>query len=66
MAIFGFLLPSLNILFDVLESIFSVIWFGIEASCNLVGDVVELFFFPLWFIINIVWRIGRSSFVLDF
>ncbi|KAK2388524.1 hypothetical protein P8452_26491 [Trifolium repens] len=58
MAIFGFLLPSLNILFDVLESIFSVIWFGIEASCNLVGDVVELFFFPLWFIINVVWRIA--------
>jgi hypothetical protein len=31
-----------------------------------VGDVVELFFFPLWFIINVVWRIGRSSCVLDF
>ncbi|CAI8597799.1 unnamed protein product [Vicia faba] len=56
--IFGFLLPSLNILFELLESIFSVIWFGIETCCNLVGDVVELLFLPLWFIITLVWRIA--------
>ncbi|KAI5406822.1 uncharacterized protein LOC127083451 isoform X1 [Lathyrus oleraceus] len=56
--IFGFLLPSLNILFELLESIFSVIWFGIETSCNLVGDVVELLFLPLWFILTVVWRIA--------
>lgn len=56
--IFGFLLPSLNILFDLLESIFSVIWFGIETSCTLVGDVVELLFLPLWFILTFVWRIA--------
>lgn len=64
--IFGFLLPSINILFDLLESIFSVIWFGIETSCTLVGDVAELLFLPLWFIITFVWSIGRSSCVLDF
>lgn len=64
--IFGFLLPSLNILFDLLESIFSVIWIGIETSCTLVGDVVELLFLPLWFILTVVWRIGRSSCFLDF
>lgn len=64
--IFGFLLPSLNILFELLESTFSVIWFGIETSCNLVGDIVELLFLPLWSVLTIVWRIGRSLCVLDF
>ncbi|KAE9594060.1 hypothetical protein Lalb_Chr18g0049761 [Lupinus albus] len=56
--IFGFLLPSLNFLFEIVESIFSVIWFGIETSCNLVGDVLELLFLPLWFVLNVVWSIA--------
>lgn len=64
--IFGFLLPSLNFLFELVESIFSVIWFGIETSCNLVGDVMELLFLPLWFVLTVVWSFGRLSCVLNF
>ncbi|XP_004502046.1 uncharacterized protein [Cicer arietinum] len=60
--IFGFLLPSLNIMFELLEGIFSVIWLGIETSCNLVGDMVELLFLPLWFILTLVWRIVLAIF----
>lgn len=64
--IFGFLLPSLTLLFELVESIFSVIWFGIGTFCNLVGDILELFFVPLWFLLTSVWRIGRSSSILEF
>ncbi|XP_019438649.1 PREDICTED: uncharacterized protein LOC109344355 isoform X2 [Lupinus angustifolius] len=56
--IFGFLLPSLNFLSGLVESIFSVIWFGIETTCTLVGDVLELLFLPLWFVITVVWSIA--------
>lgn len=57
--IFGFLLPSLNFVFELVKSICSVIGFGIESSWNLVGDVVELLFLPLWFMLSMIWSIGR-------
>ncbi|XP_061363933.1 uncharacterized protein LOC133307438 [Gastrolobium bilobum] len=56
--IFGFLLPSLKLLFELVESIISVIWFGIETSFNLVGDVLELLFSPLWLVVTVVWSIA--------
>ncbi|XP_057429508.1 uncharacterized protein LOC130722704 [Lotus japonicus] len=56
--IFGFLLPSLNFVFELVKSICSVIGFGIESSWNLVGDVVELLFLPLWFMLSMIWSIA--------
>ncbi|XP_027343848.1 uncharacterized protein LOC113856284 isoform X2 [Abrus precatorius] len=52
--IFGFLLPSLKFLFEIAESIFSVIWIAVDTSFNLVGDVLELMFLPLWFVLSVV------------
>ncbi|RDX90283.1 hypothetical protein CR513_27870, partial [Mucuna pruriens] len=56
--IFGFLLPSLKFLFELAESIFSVIWLVVDTSFDLVGNVLELLFSPLWFILNVVWSIA--------
>ncbi|KAK7306627.1 hypothetical protein VNO77_44578 [Canavalia gladiata] len=58
--IFGFLLPSLKFLFDIAESIFSVIWLAVDTSFNVVGDVLELVFLPLWFVLSVVWRIATG------
>ncbi|KAK7289590.1 hypothetical protein RIF29_03338 [Crotalaria pallida] len=55
---FGFLLPSLKFLFELVETTFSIIWIGIETSCNLVGDVLELLFLPVWFLLTVVWSIA--------
>ncbi|KAK7316553.1 hypothetical protein RJT34_00106 [Clitoria ternatea] len=56
--IFGFLLPSLKFLFELAESIFSVIWLMVDTSFNIVGDVLELLFSPFWLIFNVVWSIA--------
>ncbi|KAF7815267.1 uncharacterized protein G2W53_029236 [Senna tora] len=58
--LFEFLLPSLNILFIVVGSIFYFVWDVIETACNMVGILLELLFLPLWFIFTLVWRIGTS------
>ncbi|MED6205633.1 hypothetical protein PIB30_019573 [Stylosanthes scabra] len=58
MEIFGFLLPSLKLLFELVESIFSVLWLGIGTFCTLVGDILELFFVPVWLLVTFIWRIG--------
>ena len=64
--IFGFLLPSLKFLFELAESIFSVIWLVVDTSFDIVGNVLELLFSPFWFVLNVVWSIGKSSYVLVF
>ncbi|XP_014518967.1 uncharacterized protein LOC106776134 isoform X4 [Vigna radiata var. radiata] len=56
--IFGFLLPSLKFLFDIAESIFSVIWLVVDTSFDIVGNVLELLFSPFWFVFNVVWSIA--------
>ncbi|KAG5076760.1 hypothetical protein AAZX31_20G051200 [Glycine max] len=56
--IFGFLLPSLKFLFELAESIFSVIWLVVDTSFDIVGNVLELLFSPLWFVLNVVWSIA--------
>lgn len=56
--IFGFLLPSLKFLFEIAESIFSVIWLAVDTTFDLVGNVLELIFSPLWFVLNVVWSIA--------
>ncbi|XP_020235090.1 uncharacterized protein LOC109814959 [Cajanus cajan] len=56
--IFGFLLPSLKFLFDLAESIFSVIWLVVDTTFDLVGNVLELLFSPLWFVLSVVWSIA--------
>ncbi|XLS53733.1 hypothetical protein HN51_003488 [Arachis hypogaea] len=56
--IFGFLLPSLKLLFELVESIFSVLWLGIGTFYTLVGDILELFFVPIWLLVTFIWRIG--------
>ncbi|XP_027931949.1 uncharacterized protein LOC114187780 isoform X1 [Vigna unguiculata] len=56
--IFGFLLPSLKFLFDIAESIFSVIWLVVDTSFDIVGNVLELLFSPFWFLFNVVWNIA--------
>ncbi|TKY49970.1 hypothetical protein E2542_SST27421 [Spatholobus suberectus] len=56
--IFGFLLPSLKFLFDLAESMFSVIWLVVDTTFDLVGNVLELLFSPLWFVLNVVWSIA--------
>ncbi|KAK7333938.1 hypothetical protein VNO80_30719 [Phaseolus coccineus] len=56
--IFGFLLPSLKFLFEIAESIFSVIWLVVDTSFDIVGNVLELLFSPFWFVFNVVWGIA--------
>ncbi|KAM1373386.1 hypothetical protein ACFX2I_024093 [Malus domestica] len=57
---FGFLLPVWNMLIDVLESLFSVIWILIGSSCSLVGNLIEVLVFPIWFLLSAIWSIGTS------
>eukprot|EP00256_Glycine_max_P054902 XP_014621882.1 uncharacterized protein LOC100798882 isoform X2 [Glycine max] len=56
--IFGFLLPSFKFLFELAESIFSVIWLVVDTSFDIVGNVLELLFSPFWFVLNVVWSIA--------
>lgn len=64
--LFGCFLPILNILFDVVESIFYVVWEVIETFCNMVGLLLELIFSPLWLIVTVVWRTGKSVIMCTF
>ncbi|KAM1010260.1 hypothetical protein ACFX2I_045693 [Malus domestica] len=57
---FGFLLPVWNMLVDVLESLFSVIWILIGSARSLVGNLVQVLVFPILFLLSAVWSIGTS------
>ncbi|XP_062106029.1 uncharacterized protein LOC133817504 isoform X2 [Humulus lupulus] len=57
---FEFLLPVSNVMIEVVEKLFSVIWILIESSCNLVGNVVEMFLFPIWFVVSVIWSVAIS------
>lgn len=63
---FGFLLPVWNVVFEVLGSICTMIFFLIESSCNIVENLVEALLFPIWFVLSSIWSIGRSSDVFEF
>ena len=54
------ILPVWNLLINIVEGFFSVIWVLIGSSCSLVGNLVEIFLFPLWFVVALMWNIGRS------
>ncbi|XP_028773807.1 uncharacterized protein LOC114730871 [Neltuma alba] len=58
--VFEFLLPTWNILFEVVESIFYAVWDVIDALGDMVGLLLELLFTPLWFIVTIVWSVTSS------
>lgn len=59
-ACFEFLLPASNLLIDIIERLFSVIWILIGSSCSLVETLAEIFLFPIWFVVSAIWSIGRS------
>ncbi|KAI4305750.1 hypothetical protein L6164_029097 [Bauhinia variegata] len=58
--VFGFLLPSLNMLFELVEDICSVVWIAIATSCDIVGDLLEFLFSPFWFIFSLAWKIATT------
>ncbi|OMO84747.1 hypothetical protein COLO4_21871 [Corchorus olitorius] len=53
----GFLLPIWNMVSEVVESFFSVIWIVIGSLFDLVGDLIEVVLMPVWFIGLILWNI---------
>ncbi|XP_060672368.1 uncharacterized protein LOC107417148 isoform X2 [Ziziphus jujuba] len=58
--IFGFLIPTWNMLIDLLESLCSLIWILAESWCSLVGDLVEILLLPVWFVLSTIWSIATS------
>ncbi|GAV72178.1 hypothetical protein CFOL_v3_15667 [Cephalotus follicularis] len=58
--VFGFFLPTWNILVEVVQSFCSVAWIVIETSGALVGYLVEAIVSPIWLIISIFWSIAIS------
>ncbi|KAM7275886.1 hypothetical protein ACFE04_017752 [Oxalis oulophora] len=55
----SFLLPTWNILVEVLDSFCSVIWITVSTSCGIVWDLVEFVLSPIWWLISLVWSIGK-------
>ncbi|KAM6572572.1 hypothetical protein CsatA_016652 [Cannabis sativa] len=53
--ILEFLLPVSNVMIEVVENFFSVIWILIGSSCSLVENVVEMFLSPIWFLVSFIW-----------
>ncbi|KAM7271208.1 hypothetical protein ACFE04_030422 [Oxalis oulophora] len=56
----SFFLPIWNLLFEVVESLYSVIWISVTTICNVVEDFLEFVFTPIWWIGSLVWNIATS------
>ncbi|XVF31803.1 hypothetical protein REPUB_Repub17cG0024400 [Reevesia pubescens] len=60
MEILGFLSPIWNMVSEITESFFSVIWLVIGSFYSLVGDLIEVVLMPIWFIGLVLWNIATS------
>lgn len=54
------LLPVWNVLIEIVEKLFSVIWVLIGSSWSLVENLVEIIVFPIWFVVSLIWSIATT------
>ncbi|PHT76350.1 hypothetical protein T459_19872 [Capsicum annuum] len=53
----GFFLPYSNMCAQIMEDLFSVIWFTVGSSYALVGKIIEILLLPLWYTTSFVWNL---------
>ncbi|XP_050206353.1 uncharacterized protein LOC126655973 [Mercurialis annua] len=56
----GFLLPTWNVLVEVVESLYSVIWAVTGSICSIFTDLMQVILWPMWAIISLIWSIATS------